>query len=198
MSYAVDRSTTSFSTVGLLDAALGSLRRALKASASTSRGRRPWGGRAPVKADYGKAGAPTPDMDALVTDEEIEAVTGASPEGQPRRNGDDGTDVDLGRLVIRESRLSNGDTFLISLGNSTNASAARLAMDRMAELERPLDRVGERGLVRVKRYPKTGTSEVGVTALKDNFTLSLVHTSTTGVTDPGPLTELLRKALSRL
>ena len=184
--------------MGLLDAALRGLQRALTTPNRPSTGRHPWGGRAPDKADYGKAGALTPDMDALVTDDEIAAVTGASPEGEPRRNGEDGTDVDLGRLVIRESRLSNGDTFLISLGNGTNPAAARLAMDRMAELEKPLDGVGERGLVRVKRYRKTGTSEVGVTALKDNFTLSLVHTGTAGVTDPGPLTELLRTALSRL
>ena len=184
--------------MGFLDGALKGVRRALKASTRASTERRPWGGRAPDKADYGKAGAPTPDMDALVTAEEIEAVTGASPTGEPRRNGDDGTDVDLGRLVIRESKLSNGDKFLISLGNSTNATAARLAMDRKAEVENPLDGVGERGLVRVKKYRKAGTSEVGVTALKDNFTLSLVHTSTAGVTDPGPLTELLRTALSRL
>jgi hypothetical protein len=53
-------------------------------------------------------------------------------------------------------------------------------------------------LVRVKKYPKRGTSEIGVTALKGNFTLSLTHTSSEGKTDPEPLTELLRKALGRV
>jgi hypothetical protein len=157
-----------------------------------------WGPRDPDKADYGKAGAPTPDMDALVTDAEIEAVTGAVPEGEPRRNGPDGSEVDLGRHVIRESRLSNGDKFLVSLGNCTDAAAAQLSMDRVAEVEKPLEGVGERGLVRVKKYAKKGTSEVGVTALQENFTLSLTHTSTEGKTEPGPLTELLKKALGRL
>jgi hypothetical protein len=137
-------------------------------------------------------------MDALVTDAEVEAITGGSPVGEPRRNGDDGTDVDLGRIIIRESKLANGGKFLISLNNCTDAAAAQLAMDRMAELDKPLEGVGERGLVRVKKYAKTGTSEVGVTALKRNFTLSLTHTSTAGATDPGPLTQLLKKALNRL
>jgi hypothetical protein len=137
-------------------------------------------------------------MDALVTDAEIAAIAGAEPVGEPRRNGDDGTDVDLGRLVIRESRVANGDKFLISLNNCADAAAAQLAMDRMAELEKPLVGVGERGLVRTKKHPKTGSSEVGVTALKRNFTLSLTHTSTTGTTDAGPLTELLKRAIDRL
>ena len=184
--------------MGLLDTALKRLRRATTAATEATSALKPWGGRAPDKADYGKAGARTPDMDALVTDAEIEAVTGAEPVGEPRRNGSDGSDVDLGRHVIRESKLANGDTFLISLGNCTNASAAQLAMDRKAEYEKPLDGAGERGLVRVKKYPKKGSSEVGVTALKANFTLSLIHTSTEGETDPEPLIELLKKALTRL
>ena len=153
--------------MGLLDSAMKRLQKAPAVGGETDDDGRhpPWGGRAPDKADYGKAGARTPDMDALVTDAEIEAVTGAAPEGEPRRNGSDGSDVDLGRHVIRESKLANGDKFLISLGNCANASAAQLSMDRVAELEKPLDGVGERGLVRVKKYPKKGTSEIGVTAL---------------------------------
>jgi hypothetical protein len=71
-------------------------------------------------------------------------------------------------------------------------------MDRVAEYEKPLEGVGERGLVRVKKYPKKGSSEVGVTALQGNFTLNLTHTSGEGRTDPGPLTQLLKKALTRL
>jgi hypothetical protein len=71
-------------------------------------------------------------------------------------------------------------------------------MDRMAEVEKPLEGAGERGLMRVKKYGKSGKSEVGVTALHGNFTLSLTHTSTAGATDPAPLTELLKKALTRL
>jgi len=183
--------------MGLLDDAIRTLQRGT-ASSEKGAGRPAWGPRDADKADYGKAGAPAPDMDALVTDAEIEQVTGASPVGEPRRNGPDGSEVDLDRLVIRESKLSNGDKFLISLGNSSNAGAAQLAMDRMAEYEKRLDGVGERGLVHVKKYPKKGTSEVGVTALKDNFTLSLSHTSSDGKTDPGPLTELLKTALTRL
>jgi hypothetical protein len=184
--------------MGLLDDARKKLEE-LTSATTEKAGKRPaWGPRDPDKADYGKPGAPTPDMDALVTDAEIEAVTGASPEGEPRRNGPDGSEVDLGRHVIRESRLSNGDEFLISLGNCTNPAAAQLSMDRVAEYEKPLQGVGERGLVRVEKHPSKGTSEVGVTALKGSFTLSLVHTSTEGKTDPGPLTELLRTALTRL
>jgi hypothetical protein len=184
--------------VGLLDDALKKVQQAAKTATEKADMRPAWGPRDPDKADYGRAGAPTPDMDALVTDAEIEAVTGAQPEGQPRRNGPDGSEVDLGRHVIRESQLANGDEFLISLGNCTNPAAAQLSMDRVAEYEKPLEGVGERGLVRVKKYPKKGSSEVGVTALQDNFTLSLTHTSGEGKTDPGPLTELLKKALTRL
>ena len=184
--------------MGLLDDTMKRLRRATRATTETTSARKPWGGRAPDKADYGKAGARTPNMDALVTDAEIEAVAGAAPVGEPRRNGADGSDSDLGRHVIRESQLANGDKFLISLGNCTNAAAAQLSMDRVAEYEKPLEGVGERGLLRVKKYPKKGTSEVGVTALTGNFTLSLVHTSTEGKTDPGPLIALLKQALTRL
>jgi hypothetical protein len=184
--------------MGLLDDARKKLEE-LTSATTEKAGKRPaWGPRDPDKADYGKPGAPTPDIDALVTDAEIEAVTGAAPEGEPRRNGPDGSEVDLGRHVIRESKLANGDKFLISLGNCTDAAAAQLSMDRVAELEKPLDGVGERGLVRVKKYKKKGTSEVGVTGLKGNFTLALIHTSTEGRTDPGPLTDLLRTALTRL
>jgi hypothetical protein len=157
-----------------------------------------WGGRVPDKADYGRAGAPTPNLDLLVTDAEIEAVAGAAPVGEPRRNGSDGSETDLGRHVIRESQLANGDKFLISLGNCANAGAARLSMDRVAEYEKPLEGIGERGLVRVKKYPKKGASEVGVTALTSNFTLSLTHTSTEGTSDPQPLVALLKQALTRL
>ena len=184
--------------MGFLDDAIKKVRQVADPSTEKAGKRAAWGPRDPDKADYGKAGAPTPDIDALVTDAEIEAVTGASPEGEPRRNGPDGSEVDLGRHVIRESKLSNGDEFLISLGNCTNAAAAQLSMDRVAEVEKPLDGVGERGLLRVKKYPKKGSSEIGVTALQGNFTLSLTHTSTQGKTDPQPLTDLLRKALARL
>lgn len=184
--------------MGLIGDAIKKLQHAASAATETASDRPAWGPRDPDKADYGKAGAPTPDLDALVSDAEIEEVTGASPEGEPRRNGPDGTEVDLGRHVIRESQLSNGDKFLISLGNCTDAAAAQLAMDRVAEVEKPLEGVGERGLVRVKKYAKKGTSEIGVTALQGNFRLSLTHTSTEGKTEPGPLTELLKKALKRL
>jgi hypothetical protein len=184
--------------MGLLDHAIKRLQRVARAPSEQASDRPAWGPRDPDKADYGKAGAPTPDLDALISDAEIEAVTGASPVGEPRRNGPDGTEVDLGRRVIRESKLSNGDEFLISLGNCTDAAAAQLALDRMAEVEKPLAGVGERALVRVKKYPKNGSSEVGVTALKGNFTLNLTHTSTEGKTDAGPLAELLKKALDRL
>lgn len=187
--------------VGFLDSALKRLQRASTAGAPPAKsGTKPpaWGGRDPDKADYGKAGAPTPDLDALVSDAEIEAVTGALPEGEPRRNGADGTDVDLGRRVIRESTLANGDKFLISIGNCTNEAAARLAMDRIAEYEKPLAGIGERALTRVKKYPKQGSSEMSVTALQRNFTVSLCHTSTTGKTDLAPLIELTKTVLTRL
>ena len=48
-------------------------------------------------------------MDALVTDAEIEASTGAVPWAGRGGTWPDGSEVDLGRRVIRESRLSNGD-----------------------------------------------------------------------------------------
>ena len=186
--------------MGLFDAAMKRLQQATKGVAATkSAAQKPaWGGRDPNKANYGKAGAPAPDLDALVTDAEIEAVTGASPEGEPRRNGPDGSDNDLGRQIIRESTLSNGDKFLISLGNCSGPSAAQLAMDRMAEYEKPLAGVGERALVRVKKYPKKGSSEISVTALHENFTVALCHTSTAGRTDPEPLAQLVKKVLTRL
>lgn len=71
-------------------------------------------------------------------------------------------------------------------------------MDRIEEDSEPLAGVGERGLVRVKSYRKTGSSEVGVTALQGTHALSLTHTSTKGSRDPGPLKDLLRTALTRL
>jgi hypothetical protein len=185
--------------MGVLDDALKKVLRAARGASGPSDDRGPaWGPRDPDPSGYGKAGAPTPDLDALVTDAEIEALTGAAPVGEPRRNGPDGSEVDLGRHVIREVQLANGDEFLVALGNCTDARAAQLSMDRVAEVEKPLAGVGERGLVRVKKHPKRGTSEIGVTALQGNFTLSLVHTSNAMQADPAPLTELLRTALTRL
>jgi hypothetical protein len=84
--------------------------------------------------------------------EEIRDVTGASPEGTPRTNGAQGSEVDLGRLLIWKAKLSNGDKFLVTLGACFDEAAAKLGMDRMAEVEKPLEGVGERGLVRVKSY----------------------------------------------
>jgi hypothetical protein len=186
--------------MGLLDDALKKVLRAARSASEPSDddGAPVWGPRDPDPDGYGKAGAPTPDLDALVTDAEIEALTGAAPVGEPRRNGPDGSEVDLGRHVIREVQLANGDELLIALGNCTDARAAQLSMDRVAEVEKPLAGVGERGLVRVKKHPERGTSEISVTALQGTFTLSLVHTSTTMQTDPAPLTDLLRTALTRL
>ena len=139
-----------------------------------------------------------PELDSLVTPAEIEAVTGGAPQGEPRRNGAEGAEVDVGRLVICEYKLANGDEFLITLIAATDAQAAALAMDRMAEECKPLAGVGERGLLRLKTYRTRGTSEIGVNALKGSCTLSLTHTSTSGQSDPGPLTDLLRTALDRL
>lgn len=188
--------------MGLLDDALKKAKdvaeTATDAAKMTGEGGGPaWGSRDPDKADYGKAGASTPDLDGLVTDAELEELTGASPKGEPRRNGADGSETDLGRLVIKETKLSNGDKFLISLGNCTDPAAAQLSMERVAEVEKPLDGVGERGLVRKKKNAKTGGNEVGVTALKDNFTLSLTHWSKEGKADAAALTELLKSALER-
>jgi hypothetical protein len=183
--------------MGFLDDAVKKVRKAAETATEARKQGPAWGSRDPDKADYGKAGAPTPDLLSLVTKEEIEEVTGSSPEGSPRRNGPDGSDVDLGRHVICEWKLDNGDKFLISLGNCTNASMAQLSMERVGQYEKPLAGVGEQGLKRIKKY-KTGDSEIGVTALKDNFTLSLTHTSKEGKTDEGPITELLKKALTRL
>ena len=183
--------------MGFLDDAVKKVRKAAAGATEARKDGPVWGSRDPDKADYGKAGAPTPDLESLVAAEEIERVTGSSPEGSPRRNGPDGSEVDLGRHVICEWKLDNGDKFLISLGNCTNADMAQLSMERVAEVEKPLAGVGEQGLKRVKKY-KTGGSEVGVTALQDNFTLALIHTSQEGKTDPGPIAELLKKALTRL
>lgn len=184
--------------MGLLSDALKGLRQAVGTASDQASGRPAWGPRDPAPAGYGKAGAPTPDMNALVSDAEIEEIAGSPPIGEPRRNGPQGSEIDLGRHVIRESRLANGDEFLVSLGNCSDPAAAQLAMDRMAEVEKPLAGVGERGLMRVEKFPKKGANEVGVTALKGNFTLSLTHTSAQGSADPGPLTELLKTALGRL
>src|SRR3712207_3740045 len=179
--------------MGLLDDAL----KRIGQVAGAARDKPAWGPREPDRGDYGKPGAPTPDLDGLVTDAEIEQLTGAAPEGEPRRNGPDGSEVDLGRHVIKESKLANGDEFLISLGNCTDPAAAQLSMDRVAEYERPLEGVGERGLLRVERS-QGRTTEAGVTALKGNFTLSLNHTSKRGKADPEALAELLRTGLTRL
>jgi hypothetical protein len=186
--------------VGLLDAIKDRLLAASPGAkeAEGTTGKAPWGGRAPDAAGYGKAGAPTPDLGALVTDAEIAAITGSTVEGEPRRNGPDGSDTDLGRHVIREAELANGDKFLIALGNCYDADAATLSMERVAEVEKPLDGVGERGLMRVERYPKKGTSEIKVTAMTGNFTLSLVHTSAEGKTDPEPLIAQLKQSITRL
>lgn len=184
--------------MGLLDGVLKKLLRGPNAATERAPAEAPWGGRRPDQAKYGTAGAPMPDMDALVTDAEIRAVTGSSPVGEPRRNGPDGSDVDLGRYVIRESKLADGGEFLLGVSNCYSADAAQLSMDRLAEYEKPLDGVGERALVHVEKHPKQGTSEVGVTALQGNFTVALVHTSTAGATDPAPLAELLRTVLTRL
>ena len=141
---------------------------------------------------------PIPDLGSLIAPDEIAEVTGASPDSTPRTNGAQGSEVDLGRLVIWEEKLSNGDKFLVTLSACFDEDAAKLGMDRMAEVEKPLEGVGDRGLVRVKSYRKEGKSEVGVTARKGQYNLSLTHTSMEGKTDPGPLTELLRRALDRL
>ena len=163
--------------MGLLDSALKRLQRAGASAAS------------------GRSGTPaaTPDLDALVTGAELEAVTGSRPAGEPRRNGPDGSEVDIGRIVIKETRLADGGKFLISLNNCSDAAAAQLAMNRVAELEKPLEGVGERGLKRVD-----GPGDVGVMALKGTFTLSLNHSSPDGRADIDALTDLLRRALDRL
>jgi hypothetical protein len=170
--------------MGLLDDALGKLREVAERGGEAK----------PAPREL----PPIPDPASLVTAEEIREVTGASPEGTPRTNGAQGSEVDLGRLVIWEAKLSNGDEFLVTLSACFDEAAAKLGMDRMAEVEKPLDGVGERGLVRVKSYRKEGKSEVGVTARTGRYNLSLTHTSYEGKTDYGPLTELLRRALDRL
>lgn len=139
-----------------------------------------------------------PDVAALVTPAEIKEVTGAALRGEPRLNGPQGIEVDTGRLVIRDSKLGNGDEFLVTLTAAFDEARAGLAMDRIAEVEKPLGGVGERGLQRVKHYRKTGRTEIGVTALKGTYVLSLTHTVTDGRRDVGPLTGLLETALTRL
>ena len=139
----------------------------------------------------------TPDLTTLVTAEEIQAVTGGAPAGEPRRNGA-GSHVDVGRMLIWKAQLSNGDQFLITLIAGSSSASAALAMDRMAQECKPLPGVGERGLVRVKTSRTRGTTEIGVNALQGRSTLSLTHTSTHGQKDPGPLAELLGVALTRL
>jgi hypothetical protein len=62
----------------------------------------------------GLAGGRPPALDTLVTEEEIEAVTGARPVGTPRTNGN-GSDGDVGRQYIWETQLSNDDKFLTRL-----------------------------------------------------------------------------------
>jgi hypothetical protein len=142
------------------------------------------------------AAATAADPGSLVTAPEIEDVTGGAPVGEPRRNGT-GSEVDVGRLLIWETKLSNGDKFLVTLIDGKDAGAARLAMDRMAQECKSLEGVGERGLVRVKKYRKGG-SEIGVNALQGRRTLSLTHTSAEGKSDPAALAGLLRAALTRL
>jgi hypothetical protein len=109
------------------------------ASAATEQaGERPaWGGRDPDEDDYGKAGAATPDTDALVTDAAIEEATGASPEGRTAANGPDGTQVDLGGHLIGESKLSNDDKFLISL----IAASSLFRLGRIDRRWRPAARI---------------------------------------------------------
>ena len=155
-------------------------------------------GREEVAREEPREVGPIPDLAGLVTDDEVEQVTGSRPQGEPRLNGPRGSEVDNGRLVIREQKLVNGDEFLITLTAGFGAAEAQRAMDRMAEDEMPLEGVGERGLQRVKHYKKTGKSEVGVTALKGSYALSLTHTAMKGRSETDSLTELLRKALARL
>ena len=68
--------------MGLLDNALRKLQEAAGTATEKSGDGKPWGGREPDKAGYGKAGAPTPDLDALVTD----ASPWATAPTPPRRN----------------------------------------------------------------------------------------------------------------
>ena len=177
--------------MGLLSNALDAL---TKAASRTPTQRAGAGQPGAVEGDL----PPIPDLATLVTPVEIEAVTGGSPKGEPRRNGPRGTEVIGGRLLIWEAQLTNGDEFLITLTVNFDVAGARLTMDRMNEAEHePLEGVGDRGLMRVKSYKQKGTSEVGVSARKGVYTLSLTHTSATGQTDHGPLTDLLRTALTR-
>ncbi len=138
--------------------------------------------------------APSPAE--LVTVEEVATATGGSPIGPGRRNGA-GSPVDVGTLAICEWQLTNGDEFLVTLIRANDRAAANLAVDRQAEEMKPLPGVGDRGLVRVHKVGR-GKSEIGVTGLQGSYVLSLTHTSTHGVVDTTPLTELLRQALGRL
>jgi hypothetical protein len=146
----------------------------------------------------GLTGGRPPALDTLVTADEIEAVTGARVVGTPRTNGA-GSDGDVGRQYIWEAQLENGDKFLITLIAGNSAADAQLAMSRVAQVEKPYEGVGERATVRVKKYRKTGSSEVGVNALQGRYTLALTHTSKDGRTDQRDrIGELLRVALTRL
>jgi hypothetical protein len=143
-------------------------------------------------------GGGPPPLDTLVTAEEIEAVTGAHPVGTPRTNGN-GSDGDVGRLIIWETPLSNGDKFLITLIAANSGGDAQLAISRVAQVEKSYSGLGERATVRVKKYRKDGSSEVGVNALQGRYTLALTHTSEAGRTDQkDAIGELVRVALTRL
>jgi hypothetical protein len=143
-------------------------------------------------------GSGPPPLDTLVTAEEIEAVTGAAPVGTPRTNGG-GSDGDVGRMFIWETPLSNGDKFLITLIAGNSVGDAKLAISRVAQVEKSYPGVGERATVRVKKYRKDGSSEVGVNALQGRYTLALTHTSKDGRTDQrDQIGELVRVALTRL
>lgn len=146
----------------------------------------------------GLAGGRPPALDTLVTEDEIESVTGARPVGVPRTNGN-GSDGDVGRRYIWEARLSNGDKFPITLIAPNSASDAKLAISRVAQVEKPYSGVGERATVRVKKYRCDGSSEVGVNALQGRYTLALTHTSKDGRTDHrDAIGELVGAALTRL
>jgi hypothetical protein len=119
----------------------------------------------------GLTGGRPPALDTLVTEDEIEAVAGARPVGTPRTNGN-GSDGDVGRQHSWEAQLSNGDKFLITLIAGNSAADAKLAMSRVAQVEKPYSGVGERATVRVKKYRSNGSSEVGVNALQEAHRMS--------------------------
>ena len=137
-----------------------------------------------------------PNPADVVTAAEIEAATGGSPIGSGRRNGS-GTAVDVGTLVICEWQLTNGDEFLVTLIRAKDRQSAELAVERQSEEMKPLGGVGERSLIRVQKYSR-GKTEIGVTALRGSYVLSLTHTSSHGASDPEPLINLLRLGVSRL